>query len=139
MLDLRKAYLQIRIDPELWVYQAVLWKNDVYLLTRLGFGLASAPKLMTAVVDKALEHNKAIRRPVTTYIDDLCVVEDIVSANEVKRHLSQWGLEAKEPEKLNSTLNVRVLGLNVDSRMRWGRDKRPDIEVSNSLTKRQAH
>ena len=37
VVDLKRAYLQVHVSPELWVYQAVLWEGKVYLLTRLGF------------------------------------------------------------------------------------------------------
>ena len=51
VIDLAKAYLQVHVDPALWVHQAVWWRGKAYLLTRLGFGLASAPKIMTAIVE----------------------------------------------------------------------------------------
>ena len=54
MLDLKKAYLQVRVHPSLYVYQGIKWRGKVYLLTRLGFGLSSAPKIMTAIVEKVL-------------------------------------------------------------------------------------
>ena len=41
------------------------------------------------------------------------VAEDLISTNTVKRHLHQWGLEAKEPQRLVSMSNIRVLGLPV--------------------------
>jgi len=51
VLDLKKAYLQIYVDKSQWVYQAVKWNSKTYLLTRLGFGLCSAPKAMTKIVE----------------------------------------------------------------------------------------
>jgi hypothetical protein len=54
ILDLRKAYLQIHVSPKLWKYQVVRYKGKTYCLTRLGFGLNVAPKIMTAVVTKVL-------------------------------------------------------------------------------------
>ena len=39
MVDLRKAYLQLHVHPELWKHQVVEYKGRRYCLTRLGFGL----------------------------------------------------------------------------------------------------
>lgn len=139
VLDLKKAYLQVHMDPELWTYQAVVWNGEVYLLTRLGFGLASAPKLMTAIVEKVLSQNPRISAAVTSYIDDLFITEDTVRASEVKSYLSQWGLDAKEPECLNSPDDVRVLGLRVDAQLNWSRDGKANTTVKNPLTRRQVH
>ena len=91
--------MQVHVKPELWTYQAVVWNGQVYLLTRLGFGLASAPKLMAAIVEKVLNQSPRISAAVTSYIDDLFITEDAVRASEVKSYLSQWGLDAKEPER----------------------------------------
>ena len=113
LVDLRKAYLQVYIDKSLWPYQAVRWKGKTYLLTRLGFGLSIAPKILTAVVTKVLAQDEKIANAVTSYIDDLFVNESIVSSWEVKEHLAKWGLQAKEPEQLGRSV-VRVLGMKVD-------------------------
>ena len=54
LLDLRKAYLQLHITEDLWKYQATKFQGKIYCLTRLGFGLNVAPKIMTAVVNAVL-------------------------------------------------------------------------------------
>ena len=61
ILDLKKAYLQIHMEKPFWVHQAVQWNKKVYLLTRLGFGLASAPKIMTKIVETVLEMDPVIK------------------------------------------------------------------------------
>ena len=38
LVDLQSAYLQIRVDENLWPYQLVGYKDQIYCLTRLGFG-----------------------------------------------------------------------------------------------------
>ena len=43
MLDLCKAYLQVRVHQSLWSNQTVLFKGRRYCLTRMGFGLNVAP------------------------------------------------------------------------------------------------
>ncbi|KRX70161.1 hypothetical protein T06_14873 [Trichinella sp. T6] len=53
LIDLKKAYLQIRIDKSLWPYQTVVFNGKRYCLTRLGFGLNVAPLVMKAVLNCA--------------------------------------------------------------------------------------
>ena len=45
LLDLSKAYLQLHVSHELHRFQAVRYRGVTYVLTRLGFGLAPAPKI----------------------------------------------------------------------------------------------
>jgi len=139
ILDLRRAYLQVRVHRELWTYQAVRWHGRTYLLTRLGFGLASAPKIMTAIVEKALSMEPIIHASVSSYIDDLFVAEELVSADAVKSHLSSWGLESKPPQRLTTSSAVRVLGLKVNNDSSWRRDKPLLQQLEFPLTRRQVH
>ena len=60
ILDLRAAYLQIHVSPELWQYQKVRFKGETYYLTRMGFGLNSAPKIMSKILKYALGNFKPI-------------------------------------------------------------------------------
>ena len=46
IVDLKSAYLQIGVSQELWKYQLVKYKGEIYCLTRLGFGLSSAPRII---------------------------------------------------------------------------------------------
>ena len=48
VLDLAKAYLQIRIHDSLWPYQTVIFKGRRYCLFCLGFGLNVALVIMKA-------------------------------------------------------------------------------------------
>ena len=43
ILDVSKAYLQVRVAPHLLRYQTVVWQGKVYVMTRMGFGLSVAP------------------------------------------------------------------------------------------------
>ena len=71
VIDLKAAYLQIRVDPDLWLHQAIKWKGKVLLLTRLGFGIASAPKIMTRIVETVIEKDDIMKKAVSSYVDDL--------------------------------------------------------------------
>ena len=128
MVDLKKAYLQIMIDPSLWCYQGVRWGNQTYVLTRLGFGLNIAPKAMTKIVQHVLNVNPRIGSSASSYIDDIFVDESKASVEEVVGHLKCFGLVTKPPERINEQESVRILGLSVDSNMKWSRDgKLPNV------------
>ena len=92
VLDLRKAYLQVRVHQSLRSYQTVLFKGRRCCLTRMGFGLNVAPSIMQTIVDAILTKDKCIQRATSAYIDDLYVDESIVPAARVKEHLCSFGL-----------------------------------------------
>ena len=91
VLDLRKAYLQIQIDKTLWKHQAIKWKGKTFLLTRLGFGFCSAPKIMTKIVEFVIKNEPSLQNAVSSYIDDLYVDESKVQAHEVSRIFFRMG------------------------------------------------
>lgn len=142
IVDLRKAYLQINIDESFWKYQVVKFKGQYYTLTRLGFGLNVAPKIMSAVLKKVLSLEPKISSATDSYIDDIIVNNDIVSGEEVVIFLRKYGLDAKPPEKIE---NARVLGLRLvkkDDELIWKRDNDYILEEekedsSESPTKRK--
>jgi len=115
-MDLNKAYLQIRIDEDLWTYQVVKFKDRLYVMTRLGFGLNIAPKVMSKIVEKVLSENKEIHA--TSYIDDIFIVERGYKANEVAELFNRYGLTSKPIERLGTGDNIRVLGLSVGNNYR---------------------
>ena len=78
VLDLRKAYLQVRVHQSLWSYQTVLFKGRRYCLTRTGFGLNVAPSIMQTIFDTILTKDKRIQRATSAYIDDVYVNENVV-------------------------------------------------------------
>ena len=70
ILDLKAAYLEVRVAPELWKYQFVKYKGKTYCLTRLGFGLSSAPKMMSSILKYVLGLKKDVMSEInllTTY------------------------------------------------------------------------
>ena len=100
VLDLCKAYLQVRMNQSLWSYQTVQFKGRRYCLTRMGFGLNLAPSIMQTIVDAILTKDKRIQQATSAYIDDVYVDESIVPAACVKGHLYSFNLLSKEPERL---------------------------------------
>ena len=122
-VDLKKAYLQLYVDDELLKFQAVRYKDKLYVMTRMGFGLNVAPKIMSRVLGKVLSMESAVDDGTDHYIDDIIVDEDKVSVDFVRSHLKKLGLVTKEPEKI---CDARVLGLRVrlnkSDQFLWGRD-----------------
>ena len=110
IVDLKSAYLQVRISPDLWKYQLVKYKDKVYCLTRLGFGLASGPRIMSKIVKSVLALSPSIREGTSSYIDDIIVDQAVVSSREVGDHLRGYGLISKEPELVaeGAALGLRV-------------------------------
>lgn len=135
-LYLKKAYLQIGVEPSLWRYQVVVHDGVKYCLTRLGFSLNVAPKIMTATVNYVLEKDPVVRADTDSYIDDIVVNEGVVSAEQVEGLLSRYGLEAKPAVALSGS---RVLGLRIyeeKGEFMWKRDN--VIETpEGKLTKRE--
>ncbi len=99
ILDLKDAYLQIHIAEKFWPYQVVNFQGKTYCLTRLGFGLNSAPRIMTHILRKVLSIRQEIMEATDNYIDDILVNETIISADEVRQHLEQYGLVSKPSEE----------------------------------------
>ncbi|KFD47469.1 hypothetical protein M513_11630 [Trichuris suis] len=136
VIDLNKAYLQIRIDESLWPYQAVVFKQRRYCPTRLGFGLNVAPLIMKAVVKCVLSQDLNVEKGTSSYIDDILVNEDVVGAGQVEQHLARYGLSCKAHERVAD--GARVLGLRVwreHGRMTWKRDNQVPT-VPDRLTRR---
>jgi hypothetical protein len=133
ILDLKKAYLQIHVAEKLWKFQVVKFEGKTYCLTRLGFGLNVAPKIMSSIVNKVLSLEPDIRAATDSYVDDIIVNEEIISIERVRHHLQKYGLEAKDPQPL---VGGRMLGLRVcekDGEIVWQRDnviKELDLPVT---------
>ncbi|XP_043204508.1 uncharacterized protein LOC122371842 [Amphibalanus amphitrite] len=135
LIDLRKAYLQIKVEESLWSYQTVIFRGKRYSLTRLGFGINLAPVVLKKILAAVLSWDAEVDRGTSPFIDDIFVNESVVPAEHVEAHLKQYGLDCK-PERLSN--GARVLGLRVQkegSDLVWTRDN--DIgSVQQPLTKR---
>lgn len=136
MLDLKKAYLQLHVETDLQRFQAVKYSGRLYVMTRMGFGLNVAPKIMSVVLARVLSLDGQVDKGTDHYIDDIIVNEDVVAVDKVRSHLQLYGLSTKEPEPL---CNARVLGLRVSQdasgSLYWKRDN-VLVESLDSVTKR---
>lgn len=138
VLDLRNAYLQLHVRQDLQQFQTVQHKGQHYELTRLGFGLNCAPKVMTAVLAKVLSMDPEINEATDHYVDDIIVNEDLVDLERVVKHLQRYGLETKPPERIEE---ARVLGLQLQSvpgvGLLWRRGSElPDVDAER-MTRRE--
>ena len=116
LLDIRKAYLQVHIRDDLLRYQVVVRQDTTYVMTRMGFDLSVAPKVMDIIV-------KFVTRDmpeVDNYVDDVIVPKPLSSA--VSARLAAYGLPTKPAEDVSS---ARVLGLQLftgaDNELHWRR------------------
>ena len=73
IVDLKSAYLLLHVAKELWQYQLVSYKGKTYSLTRLGFGLNVAPKILAAVLKTVLKKGSKTKEATNSYIDNIMV------------------------------------------------------------------
>ena len=83
LLDLRKAYLQLFVGDDLVRYQGVKYRGKTYIMTRMGFGLNCAPKIMTQVLREVLSLRQDVHAATDSYIDDVVVNESTVPSSTV--------------------------------------------------------
>ena len=138
ILDLRNAYLQLHVREDLWQYQTVLHKGKYYVLTRLGFGLNCAPKIMSCILGKVLSLDLEIDCATDHYIDDIFVNVKKISLEQVTQHLRNYGLQTKPSERFE---DARVLGLQLQRvpgyGLCWSRGNQlPDVN-GQQLTRRE--
>ena len=136
-IDIRDAYMQIRVERECSRHQTVRYKGQEYELTGMGFGLNCAPQILKAVVNKVLSVDPEIRAATSAYFDDIIIDEDQVSAARVSAHLKKYGLPCKEPAKLGT---ATVLGLTVrhgPGGLLWERPETVEARITPSMTRRQ--
>ena len=132
VVDLKDAYLQLRVSREMQDYQIVRIDDQYYRLTRLGFGLASAPKIMSAIVTHVLAVDPRIAAATDHYVDDIVVDTTKVTSQEVIQQLNKYGLSTKAPETLDQArvLGLKLIGDGQGAQLRWRRGK-PLPQVSD--------
>jgi hypothetical protein len=136
-MDFKKAYLQVRVAPDLWKYQLVMWNGEVYVMTRLGFGLSISPKVMSRIVETIIKEEQTITA--SGYIDDVFIAESSCNAEDVVGIFRRFGLESKPIERIGLDKDVRVLGLNVQSNLQWRRDQELVTRELEKATRREVH
>ena len=106
LVDLKSACLQVRVAKELWQYKLVRYKGETYCLTRLGFGLSSAPRIMARILKYVLAKSDTIQASTKSYVDDILVKTSQVPAETLIAHLV-----TKPSEQLDggTALGLKVL------------------------------
>ena len=137
LVDLQHAYLQIRVDKKLWKHQLVRHNGVTYALTRLGFGLNVAPKIMAVVLKWVLDQDDKVKEATSSYIDDILVNTSKTSSNSVVSHLGQYGLKSKSPECLDggAALGLKLRKLADGSYMFSRGNQVP--EIPDKLSRRE--
>jgi len=108
LLNLKKAYLQIHVSRSLQKFQTVKYKGKLYVMTRMGFGLSVAPKIISRIISTVLAQDNEVKQGTDHYID-IWVNKSLVRVDKVRQLLLRYGLVTKEPEPLNDVWNVLEL------------------------------
>ena len=129
IIDIKKAYLQVRIAPDLLRFQVLSWRGKTYVMTRMGFGLSVAPKLMNIIV-----HYVTRAKPdIDNYVDDVLVPKK--QTTHVEEEPLKYGPPTKPAERLPTT---RVLGLQLQEsgtgEVNWSRREPSDLEIPVPFT-----
>ena len=129
IVDLKSAYLQLHVAKELCQYQLVSYKGKTHCLTRLGFGLNVAPKIMAAVLKTVSKKGSKTKEATDSYIDDIMVDVMKISTKEVVEHLKGFGLTAKSPKSLDGGAALGLKLMNKTGKLMFRRGKEiPEIE-----------
>ena len=123
LLDIRKAYLRVRVHEEQQRFQCVRVNGKPYRLTRLAFGLCSAPRILKKILSHIL-----IDLPIGIFRDDVFIPQQHCTdklKSEVVSKLAINGFPTKEAVHIGGTDACKVLGLRVsrdsDGEIVWSR------------------
>ena len=132
VIDISRAYLRVHIHSSLERFQVVKFDSSTYVMSRMGFGLNIAPKVMDAIVKFALTDVPGA----DNYVDDIFTDSGQVEA--AKSALARYGLPTKPAEMLPE---ARVLGLQMsttdEGEIHWARRDGVDLSCPEKPTKRQ--
>ena len=115
-IDLTHAYQQMILEESSRKFVTLNTHRGLYQLTRLPFGVASAPALFQRVMDTVLQGiDKTI-----CYIDDILVTgstveEHLQNLESVFKRLQQYGIQAKRAKCSFMSEKVEYLGHRIDS------------------------
>ena len=116
LLDIKKAYLQVWIEPFCARQVGLVLDGTYWCLYRLPFGISIAPKLLRAILRYILQENSLDDSGIDFFVDDLKVPNELLS--NVKKILETNGFPTKAPEPAEQ---ARVLGLQRVGKNRWKR------------------
>ena len=133
VVDIRKAFLQVHVDPSLVRYQTVVFHGVTYVMKRMAFGLSIVPKVMNTIVKFVLGNFP----DADNYVDN--VVAPSEQLPEVTAALNQYGLPTKPPEVLTGTrlLGMQLLAGTPNEEVMWRRRNDVDMTLPKQPTKRE--
>ena len=137
IVDLKSAYLQIKVAEKLWRYQLVNYKGKIFCLTRLGFGLNSAPRIMAKILKTVLAKREEVKRGTNSYIDDILVDVSVISVDKLINHLKEYGLVTKPPESLDGGAALGLKLLSDGGELYFRRGNELPERIDGSLTRRE--
>ena len=120
--DIMSAYRIIPVHPGDRRLLGMKWQDDVYIDTRLPFGLRSAPKVFTAVAD-ALQwilRSKGGIEFIFHYIDDFIVLEQTpekcaLAMNTIEEVATSLGITLEPSKTEGPSQTLTFLGIQVDT------------------------
>ena len=94
-------------------YGSTSWSaiKEKHCLTRLGFGLNVALKIMAAMLKTVLKKGSKTEEATNLYINDIMVDVTKILTKEVVEYLKGFGLTAKSPESLDgaAALDLKLM------------------------------
>ena len=135
LVDIEKAYMNVWVSSPLWRFQAVKHDGRFYAMTRMGFGLNIAPRVLKCLIEYILKLS-GVEDVINPYRDDILVCTDDSSAIGKQKHAANvaalqklllfHGLPTKKPVNLFDFRSgpTRALGLELydqDGTICWRR------------------
>jgi transposase InsO family protein len=122
LVDVERAYMNVTIHPKLYRYQVVKWNGQKFVMTRMGFGLNIAPRVLKCLIEYILK--KANTCSATNpYRDDILIGSEDQNRRDIaekevakiKEILLSHGLPTKPPVDLYDFRKgpTRALGLEL--------------------------
>ena len=121
-VDIESAYRLVPVHPEDRPLLAIRWKGDVYVDTRLPFGLRSAPKVFTAVADglEWIARQRGVGL-IRHYLDDYIILgrpQDASCQRDLETFKStceELGVPLAEHKQEGPSTRLTFLGIEIDT------------------------
>ena len=137
-VDLTAAYRSIPVACDLWRFQGLHWRGELYADTALPFGIRAAPPVFNRITQAVVRRLRALGiKAVLGYIDDFWVcaptqVECQHAYEAVIQVLTALGFDVNQKKCVPPTQCLTFLGIELDSNsdgsgrceMRLPQDKR---------------
>ena len=143
ILDLSQAYAQVRVEERSQKYIVVNTIKGLYQVTRLPYGIKTAPHIFQSIMDQILQGIPGV----CCYIDDILITapsdeEHLRRLEIVMQRLEKFNVRVKEDKCSFLAKEVRYLGHVIDQhgrkplpeKVRGIRESKPPTNVSELRT-----